>query len=189
MKRRPTFLLDVSHCTGCKTCVIACMDRHDLPPGARMRRVEEHVRMSEADGGRLEVFYLSLSCHHCEVPLCAEKCPSGAISKGVDGIVRVDAKTCILCGGCARACPYGAPDYDKVAKTLFKCDCCEEDLSQGLEPACVAACPTLALRFGFQEDLLTVYGLGDTVDALPDPMLTRPNLIISMKKRFTREQP
>ena len=33
MYKRPAFHIDTSRCTGCKTCMIACMDKHDLPEG------------------------------------------------------------------------------------------------------------------------------------------------------------
>lgn len=45
-----------------------------------------------------------------KVPVpCEEVCPTGAISKGEDGIARIDEAKCILCGKCLRACPFGAP--------------------------------------------------------------------------------
>ena len=36
------------------------------------------------------MYHVSMSCNHCEVPVCAEACPSGAITKRPDGIVIVD---------------------------------------------------------------------------------------------------
>ncbi|MFA6500069.1 MAG: 4Fe-4S dicluster domain-containing protein, partial [Desulfurivibrionaceae bacterium] len=35
------------------------------------------------------------SCYHCEDPFCVTICPTGAMKKREDGIVYVDAATCI----------------------------------------------------------------------------------------------
>lgn len=32
------FFIDVAKCTGCKTCVVACKDKHGSEPGIRLRR-------------------------------------------------------------------------------------------------------------------------------------------------------
>jgi aryl-alcohol dehydrogenase-like predicted oxidoreductase/ferredoxin len=37
---------------------------------------------------------------------CAEYCPQGALSVGADGKAHVNQEECLLCGYCARACPY-----------------------------------------------------------------------------------
>jgi len=41
MLKRPAFFLDVQTCTGCKTCMVACKDKNNLPLGVRWRRVVE----------------------------------------------------------------------------------------------------------------------------------------------------
>lgn len=58
-----------------------------------------------------------------------------------------DQDKCIGCHSCAMACPYGAPtflSFDERDK-MVKCDGCIERLRNGLEPACVRACPVGAL--------------------------------------------
>jgi Fe-S-cluster-containing dehydrogenase component len=57
------------------------------------------------------------------------------------------------------ACPFGVPhfDYDKgVIEGAFidKCTFCPQRIDNGLEPACVATCPTDALEYGEREELL-----------------------------------
>lgn len=46
------------------------------------------------------------------------------------------------------ACPYNIPRYDKVKKTLAKCDMCADRVAAGMLPACVKTCPTGAMVFG-----------------------------------------
>ncbi len=57
------------------------------------------------------------------------------------------------------ACPFGVPhfDYDKgliEGAFIDKCTMCPQRIDNGLEPACVATCPTDALVFGERADLL-----------------------------------
>ena len=66
---------------------------------------------------------------------------------------------CIGCRYCMNACPFGVPkfDWDKgiVAGPLIdKCSMCDHRIDAGLEPACVATCPTDALVFGDRAELL-----------------------------------
>jgi len=44
------------------------------------------------------------------------------------------------------ACPYGVIEPARDGKVMVKCDLCLRRAEAGLEPACVAACPTGALR-------------------------------------------
>jgi len=57
------------------------------------------------------------------------------------------------------ACPFGVPHYDwdkGLIEGAFidKCSMCPQRIDIGLEPACVATCPTDALTFGERADLL-----------------------------------
>ena len=94
----------------------------------------------------------SLSCMHCENPLCVANCPTGAVSKREeDGVVVVDDTVCIGCKTCEQACPFGVPQYVEVEGEGFKMDKCDTCLSIGREddqPHCVLTCPVQALHFG-----------------------------------------
>ncbi|HTP00547.1 MAG TPA: 4Fe-4S dicluster domain-containing protein, partial [Anaerolineales bacterium] len=144
------FVLDVSACSGCKACQAACKDKNQLPLGVLWRRVYEvsggaWKQEGAAWSNTLFAYNLSLSCNHCVHPKCAGVCPVNAYSVREDGIVLLDSSKCMGCGYCAWACPYDAPQYDRAAGRMTKCDFCLDNLDAGLPPACVAACPLRVL--------------------------------------------
>jgi anaerobic dimethyl sulfoxide reductase subunit B (iron-sulfur subunit) len=61
----------------------------------------------------------------------------------------VDRDKCNGCQECLSACPFDVPQFGHDG-TLQKCDFCM-GLAGG--PACVASCPTGALRYGTMEEL------------------------------------
>ncbi len=181
-----TFWFDQSKCTGCKACQIACKDKHDLPVGVTWRRVAEYTGgswlLNQIDGTATQdifSYYTSISCNHCADPICAEVCPSKAMSKGENGVVSVDPSICIGCRYCEMACPYGAPQFDEDKGVMTKCDFCRDRIAAGGEPACVAACPSRALGYGELADMVKAHGNQNGVEPLPDPAITRPNLVIT----------
>jgi carbon-monoxide dehydrogenase iron sulfur subunit len=97
-------------------------------------------------------FAVPLQCRHCEDAPCARVCPSGALSRPSEAEpVLIDQEKCIGCGFCVQACPFGvirlAPSPGSDAKAVIKCDLCFGRQAQGLQPACVEACPVRALKF------------------------------------------
>jgi formate dehydrogenase iron-sulfur subunit len=54
------------------------------------------------------------------------------------------------------ACPFNVPriDFYEVLPVITKCTFCADRVGEGLEPACVKACPTDALLFGDREELI-----------------------------------
>ena len=90
----------------------------------------------------------------------------------------VDAGKCVGCRYCEWACPYGAPQFNPESGVMTKCNFCQDYLAEGKDPACVAACPSRVLKFGEIEDLRAEYGDEAGIEPLPDPSLTKPNLVI-----------
>ena len=138
------FYLDTSCCTGCKACQIACKDKNDLPVGVLWRRVVEvqggeWLPRSDAWLTNVFAYFVSAACMHCELPICAEVCPTRAITRREDGIVTIDPGRCMGCRYCEMACPYKAPQFDPVSGVMTKCDFCYDLLDDGKSPACVAA--------------------------------------------------
>ena len=122
-----------------------------------------------------EISFVPTVCMQCRDAYCVQVCPTGALSREREsGVVSYDQDKCIGCRYCIMACPYGArtklvqiqPYYsgngftpvEEVASgghqigVVGKCDFCADRLEEGLEPACVQACPAIARVFGNLED-------------------------------------
>ena len=180
------FFFDARRCNGCKTCVVACKDAHNLPVGRNFRHVLEVTDgkwskdpKSGAWKQNVYAYYLSIACNHCSDPACVKACPTGAHHKRTeDGLVVINTDKCIGCGNCAKACPYGAPQLDTVAKKMTKCDACQDRLAKGLNPVCVDSCPQRAIEFGDMSELLKKHSDRKHIAPLPDPSVTKPNLLV-----------
>lgn len=180
------FYIDTTRCTGCRTCSVACSDLNNLPVGMNFRRVVEFEGggwKKNFDGTvspqNVFAYYVSISCNQCADPACVKVCPTKAHAKRKeDGLVVIDTKKCIGCGMCATVCPYNAPQLDKVAKKMRKCDGCVTRTSQGLQPVCVESCPERAIEFGDIEVLRRKHGTLNAIAPLPSGEETKPSLVI-----------
>jgi molybdopterin-containing oxidoreductase family iron-sulfur binding subunit len=165
---------------GCVLCVKACHQAHNVPdvptPKEEVKWIwKESFQHAFPDQ---EAAYvdpaltsrdLPVLCNHCDEPPCARVCPTEATWKRADGIVMMDWHRCIGCRYCVAACPYGSRSFNfrdprphlakadlafptRTKGVVEKCTFCEERLSRGEPPACVAACPEKAMTFGNVDD-------------------------------------
>lgn len=142
-------LIDLDACIGCDACVTACRAEHGTPPG--VSRIS--LRVLE-DGVFPDVHrsFMVNRCQQCGSAPCTTICPTGALARRSDGVVTLDADTCLSCRACLAACPYDALFIHPTTGLADKCDSCAHRLDQGIEPACAVACPTGAIRVGDQDD-------------------------------------
>ena len=161
-------LVDTTTCIGCKACEIACQEWNDLPFSATsfdntyqtMPHTEWNfwnlIKFNEqpkADGGLMWLMRKD-QCMHCADPGCMAACPAdGAIVQYANGIVDFQQDHCIGCGYCITGCPFDIPKFNPATKKVYKCTLCSDRVSQGLEPACIKACPTGCLHFGTKDDM------------------------------------
>ena len=136
------FYFDGTRCTGCKTCQMACKDYKNIDLGISFRHVYEVTigdTVKDADGILTTTcvsYPLSMSCNHCDSPICFEKCPQSAIIKDADtGLMSIDEEKCIGCGTCAIVCPYNAPKVDEEKKKAVRCNGCAERVAAGEKSA------------------------------------------------------
>jgi Fe-S-cluster-containing dehydrogenase component len=160
-------VIDLDTCVGCHACAVNCKewntgghsapltDRDPYgahPDGVWFNRIHS-FEWGEGEDSRTVNF--PKSCLHCAEPACVTVCPTGASYKRAeDGIVLVNAETCIGCKLCSWACPYGAREFDEDAGAMKKCTLCidkiynENLVPEDRVPACVSTCPASARHFG-----------------------------------------
>src|ERR1700746_1371253 len=161
-------LIDTTTCIGCKACEVACVEWNDMPFGVttfdntyqtmpetrwnfwNLIKFNEHQR----EDGTIQWLMRKDQCMHCADPGCLRACPAdGAIVKYANGIVDFDQENCIGCEFCVSGCPFDIPKFNPATKKVYKCTLCSDRVSQGLEPACIKACPTGCLHFGTKDDM------------------------------------
>jgi len=98
------FVIDLSRCVGCRTCVEACKVENNTPSGAFWMWV---FRVEEGKYPNVRVRFLPRLCQHCNNPPCVKVCPVAARFQREDGFVLTDFNRCIGCRYCQVACPYG----------------------------------------------------------------------------------
>jgi formate dehydrogenase iron-sulfur subunit len=155
--KHKAFIFDATRCIDCRACMVACSVENKI----EMDKTRIWVAGVGLIGRFPELKRASMvyHCMHCNEPDCLSACPVGAYSKREDGPVIYNATRCIGCRYCMNACPFGVPhfDYDKgLVEGAFidKCTLCPQRIDKGLEPACVATCPTDALTYGERADLI-----------------------------------
>ena len=148
---------DLNRCVGCLSCMVACKAVNNVPIGSywnKVLRIGPSLKEGATSSHDVEMYYLPVSCQHCDNPECVSVCPTGASYKRDDGVVLVDHSKCIGCQYCVMACPYGVRAYDtsKDKGVIEKCTMCAHLIDKGEKPACVKHCPGQARKFGDLDD-------------------------------------
>lgn len=144
-------LTDLNRCTGCLACMTACKMANGVPVGSfwnKVLRVGPNPKYEGAQNPDVEMYFLPVTCQHCEDPACVAVCPTGASQKLEDGTVQIDKSKCIGCQFCAMACPYNVRYLNPEERVVEKCTLCEQKTAQGLLPQCVINCGARARYFG-----------------------------------------
>jgi molybdopterin-containing oxidoreductase family iron-sulfur binding subunit len=168
---RYSMLIDLTRCIGCDACTLACKQENGTPVDVFFARV---LNVEVGHYPNVKRIYIPVLCNHCEDAPCLKSCPNKAIFRRQDGIVLIDQDRCRGTGACVAACPYGnvylsrSPDrwylnqdepYERdyvkpriKPEKARKCTYCAHRVDEGLDPACVVACPTTARIFGDLDD-------------------------------------
>ena len=144
---RKGFTFDAALCVSCKACSAACILENGFQPGIRTLFAWNDHGLPLAG-----VINLSMACNHCADPACASGCPALAYTIESDGAVIHHPERCMGCGYCTWRCPYDAPKINPAPGYIEKCHFCAYRASEGIEPACVTACPTGALKMTKTEE-------------------------------------
>ncbi|RJX27931.1 MAG: 4Fe-4S dicluster domain-containing protein [Dethiobacter sp.] len=147
-------LIDQTKCIGCGACTVECKGKYEASFGV-LRTSMIHYEIGSYPN--VKAAFRKQACMHCKVAACEEICPVKAIYRveGENGgMVVVDKETCLGCGACASACPFGVPQVDPGAKKMEKCSFCAQRVVNGKSTYCAEACPVGAIDFGEREKLI-----------------------------------
>lgn len=159
--------IDVTKCTGCRGCQVACKQWNGLPavktkftgsyenPPRMGGDIWTKVRFFEQeDDNKVRFLFRKAQCMHCTDASCMAVCAAGAISRNQYGSVIIDQDRCVGCKNCVVACPFHAVGFSEETGTSRKCRFCSERIENGMEPACVKACPPGAIKVGNRDEVL-----------------------------------
>ena len=134
-------MTDPEKCQACRTCVLQCAVNKSTGK-TLLAAIQEGVIPGINVIGN--AYAIPNICRHCE-KVCVANCPSMAIERTDEGIVRINEEKCIKCLLCTSACPFDG--IRVVGENVVKCDLCIDRLSEGKVPACVESCSISALKF------------------------------------------
>ena len=97
---KKSWKIDPDKCSGCRTCEVVCSLQHE----GQVRVSRSRIKIVKWEQKGIDV---PIVCQHCELPVCMENCPTGALYRqGEDEPVLYRKELCIGCKRCIAACPF-----------------------------------------------------------------------------------
>jgi ferredoxin len=121
-------VFDPSLCTGCHTCEETCSETWFKVAD----RNKSRIQIVEPDAAEMVQAIICTQCGEC-----IDVCPTGALYRARNGVVRMNKELCVGCLACVGFCPIWAMRTHRDYIEPFKCVACG---------SCARACPEGALR-------------------------------------------
>jgi carbon-monoxide dehydrogenase iron sulfur subunit len=143
---------EIKKCLGCRSCEIACAVAHSLTGQLHKAIKEDKLSLPRKKVLAHDKKNYPVSCRHCKDPKCVDACMAAALVFNKEkGMVEHDESRCVGCWMCVMVCPYGAIRPNMASKIPIRCDKCKDKD----EPACVKACPTGAIIWQLEKEVVT----------------------------------
>jgi Fe-S-cluster-containing dehydrogenase component len=158
---RLSLLIDVTKCSGCHNCFLACRDEYfgnDYSPYSAPQPLDGQfwLKIVEVERGtypKPRLDYIPTPCMHCETAPCIDAAADNAVYRRPDGVVIIDPQKAKGQKDIVNSCPYRMVYWNADLQVPQKCTLCAHRLDEGeKQPRCVEACPTGALLFGDLDD-------------------------------------